>query len=74
MMLDFASAAELHRFGHHAMPRYGEACHSLRRRDFNDRMDRVRGDVTIQLASWPENGRVMIACNDRGSSYRKQHL
>ena len=34
MMLDFASAAESHRFGHHAMPRYGEACHSLAQERF----------------------------------------
>ena len=74
MMLDFASGGQSHRFGRHAGPRYDEACHSLGRRDFDDRMDRVRRDVTIQLASWIENGRVMVASNDRGSSYRKQHL
>jgi hypothetical protein len=74
MMLDFASAGESHGFGRHAVSRYGEACDSLGRRDFNDRMDRVRHDVTIQLASWIENGGVMVASNDRGSSYRKQHL
>ena len=71
MMLDFASAGGSHRFGRHAVPRYSEACHSLGRRDFNDRMVRVCRDVTIQLASWIENGRVMVASNDRGSSYRK---
>ena len=74
MILDFASAGKSHRFGRRAVPRYGEARHSLGRRDFNDRMDRVRRNVTIQLASWIENGQVMVASNDRGSSYRKQHL
>jgi hypothetical protein len=74
MMLDFASAGGSHRFGRHAVPRYGEARHSLGRRDFNDRMDRVRRDMTIQSASWIENGRVMVVSNDRGSSYRKQGL
>lgn len=73
MMLDCASASGLHRFGGHAVPCYGEACHSLARRDFNDRMDRIRRDETIQLASWIKNGGVMVASNDRGSSYR-QHL
>lgn len=32
---------------------------------FNDMMDRVRLDVTEQLASWIENEGVMVASNDR---------
>lgn len=74
MMLEYALASTSHRFGHHAVTAYSEACHSLRGRDFNDRMGRVRLDVTIQTVSCIENGRVMVASASWGSNYRKQHL
>lgn len=73
MMLDFTSAGGSHRFGRHAVPCYGEPCHSLGRRNFNDGMDRVRRHLINHLATWIENERLMVAAKDRRSSYRQQH-
>jgi hypothetical protein len=72
-MLDFASTCGSNRFGRHAVPRYGEAFHSLSRRNFNNGMDQVRRHLIIQLANSVENEWLMVANNDRRLSYRQQH-
>jgi hypothetical protein len=47
MGLDFASSGESHRFGRHSVAVYLDACHGVGGGDFNDRLERVRHEVTV---------------------------
>src|SRR5215831_14581916 len=73
-ILDFASAGRLQRFRRHAMPCYGAASHSLRRRDLNSGIDLAGCRVTGRQVRWMEIGLLIVAVDRRRSMCRKQRF